>query len=224
MPNILIFVALSALAFTKVVQAQDRGTDEISLTTEAAATEVTRGFLKNEFIGIKPQIGGAVFNDLNDEIAGRFAFGFTVETNLAPAINNSWSSFFGGPVTGLIFTHLGDPASNFFGTNSGTPIGNAGSNMFIIPVNLKIGYNVLEEFRVSIHGGGNVLYRSIADSIFMGDSSSVPGVVWRLFPNVGGEMEVNVARHVAVGIRPDWTITPGNNLFVGTFVVNFLLT
>jgi hypothetical protein len=115
-----------------------------------------------------------------------------------------------------LFSHLGDPGSNFFGADAAVAAGSGGANLFLIPANLKLAYNLSDNIRIGIHGGGNITYRTIASSINLGPSSSVPGAVWRIFPNAGADAEFSLGKNVALMLRPDWTITPGNPLFSGT--------
>lgn len=204
--------------------ADDVSSDDTSLSSTAGAREVTRGYIPNELVGFKPQVGAMAFTDAAGTATARAIEGLTIDVNLASMINRSWSNFFIAPSTGVLFSHLGDPSSNFIGTNPNSSIGSAGSNLLMIPANLKIGYNITDYFRVAAHGGGNVLYRSVASSMFLGDSSASPDPVWRIFPNVGGDVELGLGRSMAILLRPDVTLTPGNTVFTGTVGVSFGLS
>jgi len=197
--------------------------DDASLATTAESSEVTRGYLNKEVVGVKPQLGVMAFTDQFGNTQGRAAYGFTLESNMAAAVGLGGSPFYVGPQTGFIFSHFGDPGSNLFGADSSSNIGAAGANVFLIPANLKVGYNVTERFRVAAHGGGNVLYRSVASAFNTGDSSALPGSVWRIYPNVGGDVEYALGQHVALMARPDVTLTPGDTLFTGTLALNLAL-
>jgi hypothetical protein len=197
-------------------------TDDTSLATTAESSEVTRGYLSNELVGVKPQVGVIAFTDQLGNSQGRAAYGFTLESNIAGMVGLD-KSIYMGPQTGFIFSHLGEPSSNLFGADSDTPVGAAGSNMFFIPANLKVGYNVTDRFRVGAHGGGNVVYRSVASAMNLGDSSAQDGSVWRIFPNVGGDVEYAVGPNLAVMARPDVTLTPGDTIFTGTVALNLAL-
>lgn len=217
MRRILIIFMLSALLTSAAWAADDSlSSDDATLSSTAEATETTRGYLNSEVIGMKPQVGVLIFKDQLANSSVRAVYGATVDANLAPGFNAGWSNFFFGPSTGVIYSHLGDPGSNLVGTNSDIAAGAASANLVVIPANLKVGYNFNERFRLSAHGGGNAVYRSVSSSLFLGDSSAVGGSVWRLFPNVGGDIELGIGKHAALMLRPDWTITPGDTFFTGT--------
>lgn len=193
--------------------------DETDLSV-AESSEVTRGYLSKEVIGLKPQIGAAVFTDQLGNTTSRAIEGITVDANIATLINKDWNLLYLGPSTGVLYSHLGNPTSNFLGSNPSSTIGTGGANLLIIPANIKIGSNITDFFRVAVHGGGNVVYRSVASSLFMGASSATSNSVWRLFPNAGGDAEFTLGKNVALMLRPDWTLTPGNTLFTGTVALN----
>jgi hypothetical protein len=197
--------------------------EETNLATTAEASEVTRGYLDKEVVGIKPQVGVMSYTDQFNNVQGRAAYGFTLEGNLAQAVGLGGTPFYVGPQTGFIFSHFGNPGANFFGSNTGNQVGAGGANVFIIPTDLKLGYNVTERLRLAVHGGGNVLYRSFADAFNTGPSSSQSGSVWRWYPNAGGDVEYAVGQNVAIMARPDVTVTPGNTLFTGTLAMAIAL-
>lgn len=192
--------------------------------TTATVSEITQGYLKNELIGIQPQVGVLLTADQAGSPISRAVYGLGAEVNLVPMISRDWNFLYGGISSGVLYSHLGDPGSNIFGSNSATPIGSGGSNLVIIPANLKVGFNLLDNLRIAAHGGGNVLYRSIASSIPLGSSSVGTGSVWNIFPNVGGDLELGMGRNVSLLLRPDWTFTPGASLFTGVAALNFLVS
>lgn len=197
---------------------------EPGMASTAEASEITRGYLKDERIAIKPQLGVLAYSDAIGERTARAAYGFTVDANIAKLIDNSWNKTYLGVTTGFLFSHMGAPGSNLFGTNPSNNQGTAGANMFVIPANIKAAYNVYDNFRVGVHGGGNVVYRSVASVANFGDSSSLPGSVWRLFPNAGADFELGLGEQAALMLRPDWTFTPGSSFFMGTLALSIPLT
>jgi hypothetical protein len=199
-------------------------TPDESATISPSQSRVTeQGLLPSENIGIKPQIGLMLFSDQFTDSAARATYGFTADWNAASRINPAWTRHFFGPSLGFFYSHLGSPTSNFFGSNPSTNYGTGGANTLLFPVNLKIGYDVTDKIRVSAHGGGNVIYRSVASSMFLGDSSAVPGSVWRIFPNFGLDGEFSVDKNLAVIVRPDLTLTPGDEIFTATVGINVFL-
>ena len=73
-------------------------------------------------------------------------------------------------------------------------------------------------FRLSLRGGGNITYRSVADAMDFGPATAGPGSRWRIYPNVGADFELG-----QLVIRPDLTLTPGNEVFTGTVGYNIVL-
>jgi hypothetical protein len=197
--------------------------DTIAARTERTEEEVTNRGIQKEVVGIKPQAGVMVFNDALDQTDSRAAGAIIVEMNaLTSFFKNSpvARNWYLGPSTGVIYSHLGEPSSNFFGSDAGgTRIGQGGSNYLMVPLDLKIGYLFPESnFRVSLRGGGNFTYRSVADAMNFGATTAGPGSRWRMYPNVGADFELG-----QFVIRPDLTITPGNEVFTGTVGFNIAL-
>lgn len=199
--------------------------EQQTATTTTTTTEVTRGYLNDQIVGIKPEWGVIAFTDgVVGNTQGRMSEGIGLDWNIVPVIDKTYRDIFVGPSTGFVYSHLGDPGSNFVGTNTATPVGTGGANLLMIPADLKVGYTFMNNFQIAAHGGGNVIYRSVGSSMALGSSSATTGPVWRIFPNVGADLEVGVAKNVSVLLRPDWTITPGNNFFTGTVGLGILLS
>lgn len=188
-------------------------------TTTASSAEVTKGYLSNEVIGIQPQVGAVTYSDPSTGITqGRGALGLMVDMNVMDAIDKTMGQYYLGPTVGIFYSHIGEAGANFFGQNA--PSGAGGGNLFEMPFNLKVGYNITDQFRLSVHGGGNVTYRTIASAINFGASSSgTSNSSWDVFPNAGADLEFAFGQHAAFLIRPDWTITTGNSLFTGTIAL-----
>lgn len=227
MHKTLIISCLSASLFGLTALGQDnREGEDTTTTSQTNVSEVTKGILSSELVAIRPQVGVLMFRDpFSNANTSRFAAGFTTGANIIPRINPEWNNLYIGPETGLIYTHLGDPGTNLLGAGS-TDLaqGNGGANMIMIPANLKLGYNLGDNFRLGFHGGGNILYRSVASALFLGPSSGFGSNVWSIFPNAGADVELGLAKNVALSLRPDLTITPGDSIFTGTLALNFLLS
>ena len=217
---ILVLGTASAVS-PSVFAAEDEG---IAAVTERTEAEVTRGYLQKEIVGIKPQAGLVVFKNSDGNTDSRAAMGLILEMNAVTTFykgNKELKNWYIGPSTGLIFSHLGNPSSNFFGTDpAGARSIQSGSNFLIVPLNLKVGYNWPDsEFRFSMRAGGNFTYRTVAESLNFGPATSVgTNSVWRMYPNVGADIEVG-----RLTIRPDLTLTPEDELFSGTIGYNISL-
>ena len=195
--------------------AQER--EQTDTVTTAEASELTRGFLKDETVAVKPLVGAIAFDDVDGNTA-RMAYGLEIDWNAAPLFGEMMEKdMFFGPTVGFIYSHLGAPTSDFIGRNpDNEALGQAGSNMAVIPTNLKVGYNVAEAVRLSAHGGGNIIYRSVANSINLGDDSTGSDSLWKYYPNAGADIEFGLGQNAALSLRPDWTFAPNDDLFMGT--------
>lgn len=180
--------------------------------------------LSAEIASLKPEVGILEFTDATGGVGGRFAAGLGADVNLVVLAKGTPYDVYYGISTGAFFAHLGDASSGFFGSGTGAAQGLSGANMALIPVDLKLGYDITDLLRVSVHGGGNVFYRSVASSMAMGVSSATTAPSWDIFPNVGGDVEwaLGQSKSVAVFARPDFTITPGVCVFLGTVGVSWI--
>jgi hypothetical protein len=189
--------------------------------SETRVSEEKLFSLRDETFGVKPQLGMLVFKSASDgNVESRMMAGATLELNVSRLLGDAigWRSWYLGPVLGAYYSHIGAANSNFFGAGDT----GGGSNLVILPMNLKIGHQFNDAFRVSVHGGGNWVYRSNADDLFLGESTRGPGDRWRIYPNVGADFEFG--RKVTLMIRPDFTLTPGDEIFTGTVAVSIPLT
>ena len=183
-----------------------------SAETTTADMGEYKSALKNETVGLKPQVGVVYFNDpVTGNKDTRAAYGATLDFNFTKMATSGPTPFYVGLSTGGIYSHLGGTNANFFGTN-----GIGGQNIVQIPANLKVGYNLTDNFRLGVHGGGNVIYRSQANGITLGSGNVGTGSDWSIFPNAGADLEFGIGRNTALIIRPDATFTTGENLYTGT--------
>jgi hypothetical protein len=192
--------------------------DDTTMSSTASKGDVTRGALSNGVVAFQPQVGAMAIKDSFGNNTSRGALGLTADMNLASAISKDLGHFFIGPATGAIYSHIGSPGSNFVGTSPDNPGVSDGANLLLLPANLKLGYALTDNFRISARGGGNVIYRSVGNSLNLGSSSAALGSDsgWRIFPNVGGDVEIGFGQNVSLMLRPDVTFTPGDNIYTGT--------
>lgn len=183
-------------------------------TTTQSESEVSQGLIQNEVFSVKPQLGAMVFDD-GTGTTTRGTGGFMLDWNLAETIlPDNMSGWYVGPSAGLLYSHMGAPGSNFIGTDS--PTTGVDGNFFAVPVNAKIGYAVTDNFRVGVHGGGNWVYRSAANSVILGDESFASGSTSDIFPNVGADIEFGLGPNTLLSLRPDIILGSQDNIFSGT--------
>jgi hypothetical protein len=210
-------VILQTAILSSVAMAAD---ETLPYSSRAAQDELgAQGYLRRETVSIKPQVGMLAFQNFAGENVTRAAAGLSVDANLTNMIISQPTNLYIGPSTGAIFSHLGSPTSNFFGSNPNPGRDDTDqANMLILPANLKVGYTFGDMFRVSAHGGGNLLYRSVASAIPTSSGSD-----WTIYPNVGGDVEVGLTPNLALTLRPDVTLTPANDVFSGMLALGFTI-
>ncbi|MGK5089521.1 hypothetical protein WDW86_18370 [Bdellovibrionota bacterium FG-2] len=217
----IVYVMLTVLIAGSAAGAAE----DTSQQTQAEAKEITRGYLRDEKVAVKPQLGVVAFNEPStNNTRSRFATGVTAEMNAVPFVDKTMAAWYLGPSTGLIFSHLGADTSNFVGSNqeAGSQ-GQPSANLLIIPTNLKVGYAFTDYYRLAAHGGGNIVYRSVGSSILLDKSDVTSDTQWKYYPNVGADLDVAISPNLALSVRPDWTLTPDDKIFMGTVAlsVNF---
>jgi hypothetical protein len=217
--SIAFVSTLALITATSAFAATD--STEMSSNSEASAN---RTYVADEMVGIKPAVGFVTYSDAIGNNATRMSYGITGEFNLSSLAGMDFTRYFVGPETGFVFSHLGNPGSDGVGSSADQNYGSAGANMFMIPVNLKVAYAPIRWVRLGAHGGGNVVYRSIANSMKLG-SPAEDGTdsAWRMYPNIGADLDFSVTRNVALSFRPDWTITNDTSMFSGLFTLGVTL-
>jgi hypothetical protein len=212
MNKMTIGILSAVLAFSCVGAWADDSTTTTSTTT---TDNVNGGTLSKSLFEIKPEVGSTTFTNSFGSSDTRGVAGLDVEFNLTGLVPQG-SPLYTGIQSGLIYSHLGQAGSGFFGADSPSNTTAPGANMFLIPADAKLGWNVLDQLRLSVHGGGNVIYRSVGSSMNLGSSSGTDSSVWRIFPNAGADLDFQLMRGTTVMLRPDWTVTPGDTIFTAT--------
>ena len=179
--------------------------------------------MKDEIVGIIPQYGFLNYVDSTGTRDSRQLAGIGIDFNGASYFKNVMKDYYLGISTGFFYSHLGPASANFLGDGPDNTTG-GGANFLLIPADLKIGYNFTPEFRASVHGGGNVIYRSIANAAILGAGSDSMDSSWKLYPDVGADFEYQAGAYVSLIARPDITIAPNSNAFMGTLGLSILLT
>ena len=224
MKNKKLLSFLAALPLLASVTANAAGPDTSTSRMEESKLGVR--VLQDEVWAFRPQLGALVFDSPQDNSTqSRAMIGFTVDWNIAKAaLGDAPTRFFVGPSLGLLYSHVGTGKADFFGSGAQSQ-GNfkGGGNVAILPLNVKLGFNVTDTFRVSARAGGNLIYRSAANVLNLGTKSNTDSALWRVYPNAGGDFEVGLSRRVSLMIRPDLTITPEKDLFTGTLGISALL-
>ncbi len=211
----ILTLALSAVLSVSYLVSSPFAYAETTGSTTASERDIESGYLPSEIVGFKPQFGVLAFNtsatdpDVDDSTT-RAAYGATVDFKL-----NAWESLgYTGLSTGFIFSKIGSPGAGFFGGGGDL---DADSHLFLIPANLKLGWNLGEAVRLSIHGGANAMYRSNVLAVRVGEANTDK---WNFYPNVGADLEFALGKGIGLIIRPDLMLTPGNDLGMVTAGLN----
>jgi hypothetical protein len=193
--------------------------------TEITRKDVEPSAFRNEAVGIKPQFGLIALDDLSGDGNTRAVGGVILEANLLGRAKTEGGKPYFGPAVGLLYSHLGSPGGDFFGTNS--PSGNdRGTHLLILPINAKVGYTFSDVARLSLHGGATALYNNVSrqSAAAVGGPLSTSDSSWSARPNVGLDLEFGVGRNVGILLRPDWMFLDGRSAFTGTIGLDIPLT
>ena len=211
MRKLLPCLILTAFLAVPTVWAQD----DSSLSTTADSNQITNGQLKDETVAIRPQVGDMTYTPTGQGSSqSRAEIGLSFDMNAISLVDKTLGNYYLGPSTGVYFSHLGDVNATFFGSNPDQTTFDSG-NVLIIPLDLKAGYAITDNFRLGVHGGGNVIYNSVPGNVSLTDTG-YNGNQWKMFPNAGADVEFGIGRNVSLSLRPDWTIAPLNSMFSGT--------
>jgi hypothetical protein len=202
---------LLALGIVFGLNSANAAPEDASGESTADTSNVDRTYTQAELLGIKPTAGFVVYTDSNLRKAARGSIGIQADLNLSSPLGLNFENWFAGLQTGFSYSHLGNATANFVGADSDVEYGNAGSNLVLIPANLKVGYQVTSWFRTSVHGGATVLYRSIPSAMILDQTSEN----WRALPNIGADLEFVVGKDVAIGVRPDFA-KPASDWIIST--------
>lgn len=223
MQRIMTGIALASLLVGSVALAQDT-TDQNMGTSTTSTENMGRSGLANETLSVKPEVGVATFTNTAGSDNSRGAAGLDIEYNLSGmAAGMSGTPLYLGVQTGIIYSHIGTASGNFFGGNGDSNATSPGANMLLIPADLKLGWNVTDSFRLSAHGGANVIYRSIQTAMQLGTPNGNTGSAWSFYPNVGADLDFALLPRLTLLIRPDVTLTPGPDLYSGMVGLGFSL-
>lgn len=230
MPNFIgrtipcvITAALVLISGASMTSAWADNSDEQMGTSSAANPVSNGGTLANETVGLKPEVGIMNFHDSQGQNATRGTIGIHYDFNMSNLLSQfGGNRFYLGPSFGALFAHVGASGASWFGSSPSVNDGTAGGNVLEFPLDMKLGYDVTDNLRISAHGGGNVLYRSIAGAMVVDDNTG-SNSKWKIFPAVGGDVEFGIAKNVAIDLRPDVTLTPINTIFTGTIGIGLAL-
>ncbi|NDF15067.1 hypothetical protein EB061_07055 [bacterium] len=176
--------------------------------------------LKEQRWGLSAQLGNLTYTDNSGSATSRMTLGVGFDWNASKTLRpDAPSNEYVGVSSGFLYSHPGATDANYLGASS--TVG-GDSNLFLIPIDLKLGYDFTDSFRLSVRGGGNLIYRSNASVSNMGAGSSGVSDLWKIYPNVGMDADIQLSSNFALTIRPDITLTPGNDLYVATLGATYV--
>ncbi|NDG83933.1 MAG: hypothetical protein EBX52_02720 [Proteobacteria bacterium] len=198
-----------SIAASSAAQAERRG--QTVMSYEGPKKEET---LYDQRWGLTPSLGILGYTDNSGAATSRVTLGVAFDWNLENLIRSEAPrNQYVGISTGFLYSHPGASDANFFGSSSST---GSDSNLFLIPIDLKIGYALNDTIRLSVRGGGSLIYRSNASASDLGAGSNSGSDLWKIYPNVGVDADIQLAKNLMLTVRPDLTLTPGNDLYVAT--------
>jgi hypothetical protein len=176
--------------------------------------------LRDQSWGLSAQLGAVAYTDNLGDATSRIAFGAAFDWNLNPLIReDAPTNQYLGLATGILYSHPGASDSNFLG---GSESSGSNSDFLFIPLDAKIGYDITDAFRLSVRGGGNLIYRSNPSVTDIGAGTGDAGGLWKLYPNIGMDADIQLSENFSLTIRPDITLTPGNDLYVTTIGATYV--
>ena len=209
----LVSTVLSASAFAE---------EQVAPTSTVEQTEVTKG-LYDQVLRVTPRVGVLGYGDANRNYTSRNLLGLTVDIGMSNLMEmpQSWKMGLEG---GFLYSHTGSPGSNFFGSNADVST-TAGSNSFLVPVHLAVGYKPTDKTLVALNLGTSLLYRSIGSSMAIGRSGDTDnGSVFEALPSVGLNFGWEASRNIGFSVRGDYIPVPAQDLFTATVGATIGLT
>lgn len=209
----LLVCASSALAAEDI---------ETSGVTRGEAPELTKGLFEKTW-SVTPRIGVLGFQDNTGTQASRITEGFTTHLNMANLLGRPIGIDL-GLESGLMYSHIGSPGSNFFGTNP--PVRSTqGANSYLIPLNATAGYQFADQWRVGMNLGAALLHRSIGSTMILGRAGDQQlGGSTDIFPNVGLNLDWAMSKNVGLTLRGDLIPTPATPLYSATLGATIAIT
>lgn len=191
------------------------------ITTEEAS-EITQGLFDKTW-SVTPRVGILGFQDATGSHASRMMEGFTTQYSLANLVGRPLGLEM-GLESGLLYSHIGSPGSNFFGTQP--PIRTAqGANSYLIPLNATIGYRVSNQWLVAMNLGASIFHRSIGNSMILGRAGDgVAGTSTDVFPDLGVNVGWALSKTIGVSLRGEWIPTPQKPMYSATLGATIGLT
>lgn len=203
----LTLFAAASLSSAAVLAADDETAG--SSVSQARTSEVAPSNVYDSVINITPEIGVLGYSDALTNYTSRVAEGFNLDWNIANMVSISGMQM--GLETGLLYSHLGSPSSNFFGTNAEL-VGGEGSNTYLVPATIVAGYKPSDQSVIAFKVGAQLLYQSMAGSINTG--RSITGTTATdVFPSLGLNLGYSLSKKVGISLRGDYIPTPAQDMF-----------
>lgn len=122
--------------------------------------------------------------------------GLSVDWNTSETVGTA-SPIYYGATTGLSFTRLDNGLNN-------------GSNLFILPANVLLGYHVTDQFLAAANTGVNFLIQGDPSVLGIGTSHL------KAVPNLGLNASYSFTDSLALAAKADWSFADAQTPFTGT--------
>jgi len=126
--------------------------------------------------------------------------GLSLDWNASETVGTA-SPIYYGATTGLSFTRLDNGLNNSL---------NNGSNLFIVPANVLLGYHVTDQFLAAANTGVNFLLQGDPSVLGIGTSDL------KAVPNLGLNASYSFTDALALAAKADWSFADGQTPFTGT--------
>jgi hypothetical protein len=113
--------------------------------------------------------------------------------------------------SGLLYSHLGAPGAEFFGTGAPAASPGGDGNLFLVPLHLWGGYH-FEPSRIQagLSVGADLLMRTDQPSIALGRDGDA-----NFFPAFGFKVGWDPQRNFALNFQANWSLAPNAAVFAG---------
>lgn len=205
-------IAITALSVA-IVGPAAFGQEDVGTRTQREAREVTKGVYDSS-VQISPRVGAFGFADGQGNYTSRIMEGLTINWDMS-TLGDRTTPWLYGLETGFMFSHVGAPGSNFFGTDEPEGTAGTGGNTFLVPGHLVFGYK-WDKAMLALNAGGQLLYRSFGPSMLIGRDGDTQTNTAEVLASLGFNSGWEVSNSLALSLRGDYIPVPRDDMYTLT--------